>query len=180
AKQVSFVPQQSLLSVAMPVYQVIAQGRYAHRPGLGRLSRSDLLAIRAALLETDTLALEDRLFTELSVGEQKRVLIARALATGARTLLLDEPTASLDVEHSLRLFALLRSLAEQGHCVVAVLHHLDDALQHADQAALIKRGEMVAHGPTSEVLSPARVRAIYGVEMVKGGGMGFRLPEAPP
>ena len=113
----------------MQVRTVVALGRYAHRSGLARSTNADDAAIDEALQETDSLQLAERSFTELSFGEQKRVMIARALATGARTLLLDEPTASLDVEHSLRLFVLLRALATQGRCIVVVLHHLDEALQ---------------------------------------------------
>jgi len=179
AKQVSFVPQQSLLRVAMPVRSVVAQGRYAHREGMTRLSPADDAAVDEALAETDTGQLAQRPFTELSFGEQKRVMIARALATGARTLLLDEPTASLDVEHALRLCVLLRRLAAQGRCVVVVLHHLDEALNYADQVALIRAGELVAHGAPRDIITPERVRALYGVDMVFGGGLGFRLPEGP-
>ncbi|MFT3928115.1 MAG: ABC transporter ATP-binding protein [Myxococcales bacterium] len=178
AKLVSFVPQNSLLRVAMPVRSVVAQGRYAHRSSVARLGPADEAAIDEALTETDTQGLAARPFTELSFGEQKRVMIARALATGARTLLLDEPTASLDVEHALRLCVLLRALAGQGRCVVVVLHHLDEALTYADEVALIKSGELIAHGPAQDIITPERVRALYGVDMVFGGGLGFRLPEA--
>jgi iron complex transport system ATP-binding protein len=180
ATQLSFVPQHSQLSAAMPVYKVVAQGRYAHHRGLARLQRSDHVAIREALEESDTLELSERPFTELSFGEQKRVMIARALATGARTLLLDEPTASLDVEHALRLFALLRTLSAQGRCIVVVLHQLDEAVSFSDRAALVKAGQLVAMGPSREIISPERVRALYNVDMIVGGGLGFRLPEAPP
>lgn len=180
AKQLSFVPQHSQLSVAMPVYRVVAQGRYTHRPGLSRLRDEDHAAIRAALAESDALQLSERPFTELSFGEQKRVLIARALATGARTLLLDEPTASLDVEHALKLFVLLRALAAQGRCIVVVLHQLDEALRYSDRAALIKAGELIASGPSREIISRERVRMLYNVEMVPGGGLGFALPGSGP
>jgi iron complex transport system ATP-binding protein len=177
AKRISFVPQQTLLRVAMPVRSVVALGRYAHRDGLAKLSAADEAAIREALAETDTVQLAERPFIELSSGEQKRVMIARALATGARTLLLDEPTASLDVEHALRLFVLLRRLASQGRCVVTVLHQLDEAMNFSDRVALIKAGELFAHGPSREIITVERVRALYGVDMVLGGGLGFRLPE---
>ena len=177
AKRVSFVPQQTLLRAAMPVRDVVALGRYAHGEGFARASAADHAAIEEALRETDTERLSDRTFSELSFGEQKRVMIARALSTGARTLLLDEPTASLDVEHALRLFRLLRSLAAQGRCVIAVHHQLDEALNFCDRVALIKGGELVAHGPAREIVTADRVRALYGVDMVFGGGLGFRLPE---
>jgi iron complex transport system ATP-binding protein len=177
AKQVSFVPQHSLLAAPMPVAQVVAQGRYAHRAALATLRDDDRAAIAAALSATDIEELAQRPFSELSFGEQKRVLIARALATGARTLLLDEPTASLDIEHALRLFILLRQLASQGRAVVVVLHQLDHALAYCDRATLLGRGELVAAGVTREVITKARVRELYGVELVEGMGLGFRLPE---
>jgi iron complex transport system ATP-binding protein len=180
AKRVSFVPQQTLLRAAMSVRQVVTLGRYAHRDGFARAQAKDTAAVEQALEETDSLQLADRAFTELSFGEQKRVMIARALATGATILLLDEPTASLDVEHSLRLFVLLRTLASQGRCVVVVLHQLDEALKFCDQVALIKQGELLAHGPARDIVTPERVRALYGVDMVYGGGLGFRLPESNP
>jgi iron complex transport system ATP-binding protein len=180
ATRLSFVPQHSQLAAAMPVYKVVAQGRFAHHHGLARMQQSDHDAIRAALEESDTLELSERSFTELSFGEQKRVMIARALATGARTLLLDEPTASLDVEHALRLFALLRTLAAQGRCIVTVLHQLDEARNYSDRSALIKAGELVAAGPSRDIISPERVRSLYNVEMIVGGGLGFRLPEPSP
>ncbi len=180
AKRVSFVPQQTLLRAAMPVRDVVALGRYAHRDGFARPSAADHAAVEDALRETDTARLADRAFSELSFGEQKRVMIARALSTGARTLLLDEPTASLDVEHALRLFALLRALAAQGRCVITVLHQLDEALNFCDRVALIKAGALLAHGPAREIVTVDRVRTLYGVDMVFGGGLGFTLPGVGP
>lgn len=180
ARRLSLVPQQSRLAAAMPVVDVVRQGRYAHCATLGRFRPEDDAAVERAMRETDIVALSGRFFDELSFGEQKRVLIARALCTGARTLLLDEPTASLDIEHALRLFVLLRELANQGRCIVVVLHHLDEARRYADRAALIKDGRVMACGPSREVISADRVRALYNVELVEGGGLGFRLPVSTP
>jgi iron complex transport system ATP-binding protein len=179
AKRMSLVPQHSLLSARMPVSQVVAQGRYAHRAVLARLGPDDLAAVEAAMAATDVLFLRDRPFSELSFGEQKRVLIARALATGARTLLFDEPTASLDIEHTLRLFSLLRALAGEGRAVCVVLHQLEHALTFADRALLLQAGVAVALGAAREVITKERVRELYRVELVPQGSFGFRLPESP-
>ncbi len=176
AKRLSFVPQTSQLAAAMPVRDVVLQGRYAHRQGMKRHSDADHAAVDAALHETDVAQFAERPFTELSFGEQRRVLIARALATGARTILLDEPTAALDIEHALRLYALIRALASQGRCIVVVLHGLDDVLRFTDHVLLLKAGRVVAFGASSAILDAARIRDLYGVEIVEGGGLGFRLP----
>lgn len=176
ARLVSFVPQQSQLVAALPVHEVVGQGRYAHR---AQSAAAHARAISMALADTDSAPLANRPFNELSCGEQKRVLLARALCSGARLLLLDEPTASLDIEHALRLLALLRSLALGGHCIVVVLHQLEEALQLADRALLLKDGRALAQGPSREVIDEPHVRTLYGVELLRGAGLGFRLPDAP-
>lgn len=173
ARSLAFVPQQSLLASSLPVRRVVAQGRFPHRRGLGGLTRADHDAVAKAMARADVQPLADRPFTRLSFGEQRRVLLARGLATGADVLLLDEPAASLDIAHALSLYALLRELAEDGHGVIVVLHHLDAALQHTDHALLLNEGHAVAHGPTPEVIGRGTVRHVYGVEMIEGGGLGF-------
>ncbi len=180
AKLLSFVPQSTLLSVAMPVREVVLQGRYAHRSGRARDPAGDAHAVALAMEETDVAQFAERVFTQLSFGEQRRVLLARALATGARTILLDEPTAALDIAHSLRLYALLRSLSTQGRCIVVVLHNLDEVRHYTDHAVLLKQGCVTAAGRSLDILNAPRVREVYGVDIIEGGGLGFRLPEGQP
>jgi iron complex transport system ATP-binding protein len=180
ARALAFVPQRSQLSARLPVYSVVSHGRYAHSTGLSRLSTQDRRAIDGAMALADVTELAARELPELSHGEQRRVLLARALATEARVLLLDEPSASLDIAHSLSLYATLRKLASDGYCVVLVLHQLDDALHFTDRSLLLRAGRMVASGATRDVLSPAHVRQVYGVELVPGGALGFRALGSPP
>ena len=179
AQRVSFVPQESQLTAALCVREVVALGRYARDERFfpRRPSADDVAATQAAMRDTDVLALAERPFSELSSGEQKRVLLARALCSGARTLLLDEPTAALDIEHALRFFVRLRALARDGLAIVLVLHQLEHALLFADAALLLRAGRVLALGPTHEVVTAAHVRTLYGVELVPGGAPGFRLPE---
>ncbi len=177
ARRVAFVPQRSMLASQLRVHAVVAQGRYAHHPGLQHMREADARAVSHALQVTRTEALAERVFTELSYGEQRRVLLARALATGARILLLDEPTASLDIQHSLSLFALLRTLAAAGTSVVVVLHQLDEARRFADRALLLHHGRCIAHGPVAQVISPEHIAAVYGVRLLERDGLGFELAD---
>ncbi|HEX5655848.1 MAG TPA: ABC transporter ATP-binding protein [Polyangiales bacterium] len=172
AKKASLVPAQSQLTAALRVREVVALGRYSHRA----TQAVNDARIERALVETDLVAFADRAYSELSTGEQKRTLLARALCTDASLLLLDEPTASLDIEHALRLFVLLRALAADGRTVVLVMHQLEHALAFADHALLLQRGKPLAFGPARDVITPANVRALYGVDMIERDAPGFRLP----
>jgi len=177
ARRVAYVPQQSELRSALSVEDVVSQGRYAHRSPLGlvRPTGADRAEIARALALADADGLARRPFTSLSQGEKQRVLIARALATGARVLLLDEPTAALDVGHALRLFALLRDLASDGYCVLAVLHPLEQALEWTDDSLLLDGGRQLVFGPSREVIVAGPIESVYGVRLVPGGALGFRL-----
>jgi iron complex transport system ATP-binding protein len=174
ARKVAMVPQRSLLEARLPVRTVVAQGRYAHVAGFGRPRPDDEAAISRAMERADVTHFADRLVPELSHGEQRRVLLARALCTEAPLLLLDEPTAALDLPHALSLLSTLRTLSTAGHAVVLVVHQLDEALRVADRCALLDAGRVVAEGPAREVVLGAEVRRVYGVEVVENGGLGFR------
>jgi iron complex transport system ATP-binding protein len=179
ARCMAFVPQASALRSALAVRDVVAQGRYAHRGSFAAEGAHDRRAIERALDVCDVAPFARRAFTTLSAGEQRRVLIARALATEARILCLDEPTASLDVAHVLRLHGLLRELARGGVAVIAALHSLDDALRHTDRALLLSRGRCVHHGPVAEVVADGVVREVYAVTMRERDALGFHLLEPP-
>jgi iron complex transport system ATP-binding protein len=157
--------------------EVVGQGRFAHRDAWGRASRDDATAIANALEATQAVHLADRPFSRLSYGERRLVLLARALATGARVLLLDEPTAALDVAHALSLLHRLRALAERGHAVIVALHHLDEVGEFCDQALLLRHGRAVRVGPVAEVIAAAPVREVFGVDLVPGAHFGYRTIE---
>jgi iron complex transport system ATP-binding protein len=174
ARHIGYVPQQSRLDAPLSAYDVVAQGRYAYQDGLARHSAADRAAIDDALRRADATAFAERSFVELSHGQRKRVLIARALATGARLVLFDEPTASLDIGHVLAFFRLARELASAGTAVVIVLHDLDEARRHCDAAVLMQAGRVAACGGIAEVIASEPVRRVYGVELVANDALGFR------
>jgi iron complex transport system ATP-binding protein len=175
ARAIGYVPQRSRLEARLLASEVVAQARYAHGPGLGPTSAAGREAVAEAMDAVDIRRFADRPFTELSYGEQRLTLIARALATGASIVLLDEPSAGLDVAHVLRLFQLLRRIAASGRSIVVVLHQLDEALTWAGHALLLAGGQLIASGTADTVISEDPVRRAYGVELVRGGGLGYRL-----
>jgi iron complex transport system ATP-binding protein len=179
ARALAYVPQQSLLQRGLSVREIVRQGRYAHDPVWPRAGATEATAVTHALEVTRLHELSARAWHELSGGEQRRVLLARALATEAPIVLLDEPTASLDVAHALRFLGLLRELAAAGRCVVVVLHDLEQVRRWADECVVVDRGRVVAAGATAEVITPDLVRGVYGVEMLERGALSFRLEQGP-
>ena len=173
AKRISYVPQRSLLRSALSVEEVVALGRYVHSGGFGGVSGSDREAIDRALATAHADVLRDRIFTQLSVGEQQRVLLARALASDASILLLDEPTSSLDVGEGLAVLRLIRKLAAHDHTLIVVLHDLADARSTTDRALLLQEGRVIEQGDTADVVSAGPIRAVYGVKLVENARIGF-------
>lgn len=175
ARRLAYLPQTSGLSAMLSVRQVVALGRYAAQSGWLFQGRAHDATVERALDRVGLSELADRAYPRLSGGQQRLVLLARALATGARVLLLDEPTASLDVKHSLLLFALLRELRADGYAIVLVLHDLDDVQRHAQHALLLELGRAQAAGDPRGAAFVAAAQHTYGVSLIEGDRLGFRL-----
>ncbi|MBX5477005.1 MAG: ABC transporter ATP-binding protein [Clostridia bacterium] len=164
ARVMAVVPQEAPMPFALTVWEVVEMGRYPYLGRFGTLSRADRAIVREALERMGVAHLAERRFPTLSGGEKQRALLARALAQRPRVLLLDEPTANLDVNHALELLLLVRRLArEDGLAVVLVEHALAYARRFADEALALKGGRVFAHGDPAEVLSPGRVVELFDV-----------------
>lgn len=153
------LPQQVTVSFPFTVTEVVRMGRAPwSRTEAG--DRDDEV-IAAALRRTDTAHLARRAYPSLSGGERARVALARVLAQEAQLLLLDEPTAALDVHHQELVLEVARARAAAGDGVVAVLHDLGLAAAHADRVAVLSAGRVVADGAPDEVLTPDRLSSVY-------------------
>lgn len=169
ARRLAIVPQDTHLAFAFTVRETVAMGRHAHVSRFAREGPPDRQAIDGAMRRCDISHLAGRLVTELSGGERQRVLIARSLATEAETILLDEPTANLDIAHALDVLTLCRQLADEGRAVVVALHDLNAAATYATHAVLMKAGGVAATGAARELLAPDAIRDVFsvGVEELK-------------
>jgi iron complex transport system ATP-binding protein len=157
ARRRSVLPQENRVSFPFSVADVVRMGRAARTDGQDR----DEAVVHAALAATDTLDLARRVFSSLSGGEKARVAFARVLAQDADVLLLDEPTAALDIRHQELVMALARRQAQAGRAVLAVLHDLGLALAWADRLALLGAGRLVAAGPIDQVATSERLTELY-------------------
>lgn len=161
AQRVGVVGQQEEAVFPLKVSETVMLGRYARLGPLGAPGPADRAAVRMALERCDIIGLADRSVDSLSGGEWKRVRIARALAQEPRALVLDEPTASLDVRHEMELFELVRQLVDDGLAGLVITHHLNLAARFADRILLLDRGAVVAEGTPSQVLSRETLSRVF-------------------
>ena len=165
ARIVAVVPGQSRVAFPLRVEELVALGRIPHEHPLLGPRAADRVAIDAAIERVGISGLRARDVRELSLGERQLAVLAMAVAQAARLLLLDEPTVHLDLRHQVTVMELLRDLAvRDGVTVVAVMHDINLAAHFFDRLLLLNQGRLVADGRPGEVLTPDRIRAVYGVD----------------
>ena len=165
ARRVAFLPQHPPQDLSFTAREVALMGRAPHL-GLWALEGPrDFERAHAALAELDALELADRPVSQLSGGERQRVFLARAFAQDAALLVLDEPTAALDLAHQVLLVNALRRRARDGGAALLVLHDLALAGAACDRLALMDRGKIAAEGSPGDVLDPSVLTGVYGTQV---------------
>ncbi len=164
ATVLALVPQIAPYTYGFTSIELVLMGRYPH---LGRFQiegREDDRIAREAMRLTEIEEFADRTLDTLSGGERQRVFVARALAQQPSILLMDEPTANLDVLHQLKVLDLVRQLVNDGLTAVAAIHDLNMAARYSDRLVLLNRGRVLAEGPPDEVLTPETIETAFGVK----------------
>ncbi len=165
ARRIAFLPQGAASDIDLCVRDIVLMGRFPHRSfGLFESAEDERIA-EQALKRTATEPFADRPLATLSGGEAQRVHLAAALAQQPGVLLLDEPTASLDLQHERAIFDLLRKQAEEGVGVVVVTHDVNLAADYCSHVMLLCDGKAVAVGGPSEVLRPEVLAPVYGIDL---------------
>ena len=173
ARVVAVVPQDYVQVFPFTVAETVLMGRFPHRPsrlwslGVGEETAKDLACVHQAMSDTDVWSLADRLVSDLSGGERQRVVIARALAQEPAILLLDEPTAFLDINHQIEICGLISRLRCERHLtVVLVSHDLNVASQYCDRLLMLKEGRLSRIGSPDDTIKPDVLRMVYGCDVL--------------
>ena len=164
ARRVATVPQETSLSFAFPVRDVVAMGRTPYRSRFERVSQADREHADRAMARTDVARFADRSIDAVSGGERQRVVVARALCQDPDALLLDEPTASLDIDHQVRILSLVREFVAEGRAALCAIHDLSLAARFCDRLALVADGKLLAAGTPESVLAEGHVEHAFGTE----------------
>jgi iron complex transport system ATP-binding protein len=167
ARHIAVVSQAVELPPGFTAFEIVLMGRMPHLDWWRNENARDKNIARVAMGATGTWSLADRLVNQLSGGERQRVVIARALAQEPQILLLDEPTAHLDVKHQIEVMELVRRLnRERGLAVLVVSHDLNLAAQYCSRLVLFKEGRVYKTGSPREVIAPDVLRDVYGVDLL--------------
>jgi iron complex transport system ATP-binding protein len=167
AKQIAVVAQENETKFPVSVLEFVLGGRFAHGGVFGWESENDITIAKSSLALCDLAGYEGRLLNHLSGGERQRVVFARALATGAQILLLDEPTANIDLSHQALMFRLLRERCNTCEsAAVVITHDLNLAAEFADEVLLLNRGGIFAKGAPQEVFTAKNLKEVFEVDVM--------------
>ncbi len=167
ARNITVVAQENETRFPVTVLEFVLSGRFVHGSSFGWESETDIEFAKKALTECDLTGYATRLMNHLSGGERQRVVLARAIATNARILLLDEPTANLDIAHQAMMFKLVRKRCiESNYSAIVITHDLNLAAEFADEILMLKDGRIAAKGMPAEVLSAENVKDVFGVKVL--------------
>ncbi len=164
ARRLAVVPQDAQIAFSFRVGEIVLMGRSPHIGAFGFESRADVTRAEEAMARVGIESWADRSISELSGGERQLVMVARALAQDPQILLLDEPTAHLDLRHRIDVVRLVREFVSTGRSALIVSHDLSLAAHSCDRVALLGSGELLAVGTPEEVITPEMLRRAFGIE----------------
>ncbi len=165
AQEMAYVQQEESLQLNFSVWDIVMMGRQAHQGLFSFDSPEDTEIVTQALHITDTYALKERSILDLSGGERRRVLMARALSQSTNILLLDEPTSHLDIHYQLEIFSMIHRLkTEQKKTIVVTLHDINLASQYCDELILLAHGQIFAQGTPQTVITADNMKAVFKTE----------------
>ena len=162
ARRIAYIPQTHGMTFRFSVLDTVLMGTTHTLPPFTQPGRAQERIAAEALEKLGILHLKDRSFDTLSGGEQQLTYVARALAQQARTLLMDEPTSSLDYGNQIKVLSVVKELAAEGYTVLLSTHNPQHALRYADRVLALLDGRVSAFGPSKEVLTPALLESLYG------------------
>lgn len=163
AREIALMHQNTTIGFPFPAIDVVMTGRYPYLKRLQRESKEDFEIARKNMNYTDTLKLENNPITNMSGGERQRVLFAKTLTQQADIILLDEPTASLDITYQEQIFKYSKDLSNEGTTVIAAIHDLKIAAKYCSRLILMGNGEIIADGSPDKVLTSANISKVYGI-----------------
>lgn len=181
ASRMAYVPQTHRIGFAYRVLDVVLMGRTAYKSLFSPYSKRDVALAHQSLERLSILHLKDRHYDEISGGERQLTLIARSLAQGARTLIMDEPTNGLDYGNQLRLLHQIADLAKEGFTFVKSTHAPDHALWIASRVLMMKKGAVIAYGKPGDTVDGAAIRELYNIQVEVhsiNGGLRICVPQA--
>lgn len=166
AQIMAVVPQSSFIPPLWTVEDVVLMGRYPHQKSQWTITQEDIEIVDEVMRKTNTTAFRNRTVNELSGGERQEVIIARALAQRPKILMLDEPTASLDIKHQMRILELIKELVKgEGITAIMVIHDLNLVARFCDRLILLHNRKIYSEGKLEDVLTPENLKTAYEVEV---------------
>lgn len=165
AKNISFMNQNTNISFDFPCIDIVVLGRYPYLKDFGEYEKSDLEIARKYMSRTNTLKFENKSITSLSGGERQRVLFAKTLTQEAKIILLDEPTASLDMKYEEEIFKILKELKNENKGMIAIIHNLRTAIKYCDKLILLHDGKAVQVGTPEEIITEENLLKVYGIKV---------------
>ena len=166
ARIVGYVPQSFSTAFDYSAYDIVMMGRFPYLAAFSSENDNDKAIVQSSMEETDIWDLRNRLFSELSGGEKQRVVLASALAQQPKLLLLDEPTAALDIKHQLHFHEILKNLQKsQQMTIVTITHDVNLAIRYCDRIIVLRDGSVAADGKPSRIINKDLISDVYGINV---------------